>query len=89
MCNHVGFPLSDCGSFGHLLQDKPQQKAEKLDAGPELVRAPPAKLEARRLDIVGFSNVKSVMSSSIRQVSETSWAAQVAKRKAAVFLLPL
>ena len=41
-------------------QDKPQQKAEKLDAGPELVRAPPAKLE----------------------VSETSWAAQVAKRKA-------
>ena len=45
---YVGFSLhSDCVSKGIFsLQDKPQQKAEKLDAGPELVRAPPAKLEA-------------------------------------------
>ena len=70
-----------------ILQDKPQQKAEKLDAGPELVRAPPAKLEARHC---GFFHVKRWMSSSNYPPGERNFLGSPGgQKKGHGFLLPL
>lgn len=70
---------------GAFRQDRAQQKgAEKLEG---LVRAAPAKLEASQSGVICHQDMllfvkNKLVLAQIFQVSETSWAAQVAKRKA-------